>query len=122
VAVGTRVKITRTTWSEVLKRANFACEWNEGGDVCGLKDGEADPIGGGTVKLTPEHKTPHATNPDADRTDPDAWQALCGRHQVVTKNFWDHTTGKLNVYAIVQAAPREKKREIYDFLKEYFGD
>jgi len=36
------------------------------------------------------------------------------------KNYWDHATGKLNVYAIVQAAPEELKREIYEFLKEYF--
>lgn len=50
------------------------------------------------------------------------WQALCGRHQVVKKNYWDHTTGKLNVYAIIQAANEEEKRSIYRFLKEYFGD
>ena len=57
-----------------------------------------------------------------DVHDPAAWQALCGRHQVVKKNFWDHSTGKLNVYAIVQAAPRKVKREIYEFLTEFFGD
>jgi hypothetical protein len=38
-----------------------------------------------------------------DPSDPEEWQALCGRHQVMKNNYWDHTTGWLNVYAIVQA-------------------
>lgn len=41
---------------------------------------------------------------------------------VVKKNYWDHTTGKLNLHAIIQAAPEAEKRKIYDFLKSYFGD
>ena len=119
---GKRVKIKETTWKKVLDRAGLACEWNDGGQICGLKAGEKDPIGGGTVKLTPDHKRPHSVDPNADPDDPDAWQALCGRHQVVKKNFWDHSTGKMNVYAIVQAAPEEVKREVYAFLKDYFGE
>jgi hypothetical protein len=119
---GKRVKINPRTWKAVLERAGHACEWNEGGTSCGLRAGEIDPIGGGTVKLTADHKTPHATKPDADANDPDAWQALCGRHQVVKKNFWDHATGKLNAYAIIQAATEKDKREVYEFLRAYFGD
>jgi hypothetical protein len=121
VVAGKRVKISQKTWSEVLKRAGNACEWDDGGQKCGLKEGDKDPIGGGTVKLTADHKRPHSVDPKADPDDPDAWQALCGRHQVVKKNFWDHRTGKLNVYAIVQAAPETVKREVYNFLKDYFG-
>lgn len=120
-SAGKRVKINPKTWQAVLERAGHACEWKEGGQRCGLKAGDIDPIGGGTVHLTADHKTPHSTNPQADANDPNAWQALCGRHQVVKKNYWDHQTGKLNVYAIVQAAPDRVKREIYDFLREYFG-
>lgn len=119
---GKRVKIKPKTWQAVLTRASHACEWQDGGVRCGLKAGQIDPVGGGTVKLTADHKTPHAMNPDADADDPDAWQALCGRHQVVKKNFGDHATGKMNVYAIVQAASEKEKREVYDFLKKYFGD
>jgi hypothetical protein len=119
---GKRIKINPKTWRAVLLRASNACEWEEGGARCGLKIGAIDPIGGGTVKLTADHKTPHAINPDTDPHDPNAWQALCGRHQVVKKNFWDHGTGKLNAYAIVQAAGEETKREIYKFLKAYFGE
>jgi len=115
-----RVKIDPSTWVKVLERANCKCEWNEGGITCGLREGDIDPIGGGRVRLTPDHKTPHAMDPEIDPYDPDKWQALCGRHQVMKKNYWDHATGKLNVYAIVQAAPEELKREIYEFLKEYF--
>ena len=90
--------------------------------MCGLKAGERDPIGGGTVKLTPDHKAPHSTVGQIDPHDPDQWQALCGRHQVVKKNYWDHNTGWLNVYAIVQSASENEKRTIYEFLREYFGD
>lgn len=54
--------------------------------------------------------------------DVSAWQALCGRHQVMKKNYWDDATGKINVYAIVQAAPEREKRRVYDFLQQYFQD
>lgn len=118
---GKRVRPTDATWMAVLKRAGCACEWNEGGVVCGLKDGENDPVGGGRVKLTPDHKNPHSVNPDADPKDPRQWQALCGRHQVTKKNYWDTTTGKLNTYAIVQFATEPEKREVFYFLLSYFG-
>lgn len=119
---GKRLKIHHETWLEVLNRAGFCCEWSEDGKRCGLKSGDIDPVGGGRVKLTPDHKRPHAVDPAADPRNPDVWQALCGRHQVVKKNYWDHTTGWLNVYAIVQAASEPEKRQVYEFLKDYFGD
>jgi hypothetical protein len=118
---GKRVRPTDATWMAVLERAGCACEWNEGGMVCGLKDGENDPVGGGRVKLTPDHKNPHSVNPDADPKDPEQWQALCGRHQVTKKNYWDTTTGKLNAYAIVQFATEPEKREVFHLLLSYFG-
>jgi len=39
----------------------------------------------------------------------------------VKKNYWNNTTGKLNVYAIVQAAPQSEKMAVFLFLLEYFG-
>lgn len=72
------------------------------------------------MKLTPDHKRPHSIDPDSDPSDPDQWQALCGRHQVVKKNYWDNTTGKLNVYAVVQAAKEGEKLEVLRFLLDYF--
>jgi hypothetical protein len=119
---GTRVKPTPETWLSVLERASYRCEWNEGGVRCNLEDGEIDPVGGGTVKLTPDHKTPHAINAEVDPKNLDKWQALCGRHQVMKKNYWDDETGWLNVYAIVQAASVKEKKEVYKFLKNYFGE
>jgi hypothetical protein len=119
---GRRVTIKTATWKAVLERAGDRCEWEDGGVRCSLKAGDVDPIGGGTVRLTADHKRPHAVDPNTDPDDPNAWQALCGRHQVVKKNYWDHLTGKLNVYAIVQAAPDAVKREVYEFLRRYFGD
>lgn len=118
---GKRVRPADATWKIILERAQYSCEWNEGGERCGLKEGDIDPIGGGRVKLTPDHKSPHSLDPNSDPNDPSQWQALCARHQVVKKNYWDNTTGKLNVYAIVQAAPRSEKLAIFIFLLEHFG-
>jgi len=119
---GKRVRPDPETWAKVLERAGHRCEWIEGGIKCNLKEGEIDPIGGGTVRLTPDHKTPHSVNPKTDPRKPDRWQALCGRHQVMKKNYWDDRTGWLNVYAIVQASSEKEKREAYEFLKQYFGE
>jgi hypothetical protein len=118
---GRRRKISPATWRRVTERADNRCEWSDGDTVCGLRDGDIDPVSGGTVRLTPDHKSPHSKNADIDPEDPNQWQALCGRHQVMKKNFWDHTTGWLNVYAIVQAAPESEKRRVYEFLKRYFS-
>lgn len=116
-----RVRPTDGAWLAVLKRADHRCEWQEEGKACGLKAGEIDPVGGGTVKLTPDHKTPHATDAHADASDPEQWQALCGRHQVIKKNYWDDRTGWLNVGAIIQAASRQEKWQVFIFLLEHFG-
>jgi hypothetical protein len=116
-----RVRPTTGTWVAVLARAGHCCEWAEGGVACGLREGEADPLGGGRVHLTPDHKTPHAVDAAADPKDPDQWRALCGRHQVMKKNHWDNLTGKINAYAVVQAASAREKRNILRFLLKYFG-
>ena len=120
-SAGKRVVPTAVTWKAVLTRAADRCEWHEAGIYCGLKAGEIDPVGGGRVRLTADHKSPHSVNPNADPGDPNQWQALCGRHQVTKKNYWDNTTGKLNVYAIVQAASADDKNEAFLFLLDYYG-
>jgi len=79
-------------------------------------------VGGGTVKLTPDHKKPHSVDPSSDPEAPSMWDALCGRHQVMKKNFWDSSTGKMNYIAIVQAAPLEAKREMLVMLKAFFAE
>lgn len=117
-----RIKIDNSTWIEVLERAQYRCEWEDNGVRCNLKEGDIDQVGGGRVKLTPDHVTPHSVNYDIDPTDASKWQALCGRHQVIKKNYWNQNTGKINVYAIVQAASEAEKREVYEFLKDYFND
>ena len=110
------------TWAKVLADADHRCAWNEQGVVCGLKQGDTDPVGGGVVRLTPDHKKPHALHADADPDDPAKWQPLCGRHQVMKKNYWDDETGWLNVLAIVQSASEDQKRQVFEFLKEYFQE
>jgi len=116
-----RTRPNNKTWMAILKRAEYRCEWAEGNQVCGLHEGDVDPVGGGRVKLTPDHKNPHSLNSNADPVDPQQWQALCGRHQVTKKNYWDSTSGKMNTYAIVQFATRPEKEVVFKFLLEYFG-
>lgn len=116
-----RVQISAAAWATVLARSGRKCEWVDGQSICGLAEGAIDPVGGGRVVLTPDHKAPHSIAGGIDPGDASAWQALCGRHQVVKKNFWDDRSGKLNYYAIVQAAPHEEKERIFAMLREYFG-
>lgn len=116
-----RVLPSRKCWAAVIERANGCCEWVEDGQVCGLEAGEIDPVGGGTVKLTPDHLNPHSLNPNTDPDDPTQWQALCGRHQVMKKNYWDSSTGKINIEAILQSVNEKQKRAALDFLLRYYG-
>jgi hypothetical protein len=118
---GKRVRPTPACWKSVIERAGNKCEWTQDGQHCGLMHGELDHIGGGTVKLTPDHMTPHSINPNTDPANSRQWQALCGRHQVMKKNFWDETTGKINVLAILQAASTSQKKVALQFLLDYFG-
>ena len=117
-----RTRPNAATWNRVLDEHGHRCAWSDGGIICDLREGDIDPVGGGTVRLTPDHKTPHALHAEADPKDPTKWQPLCGRHQVMKKNYWDDETGWLNVVAIVQSSSQEQKRLVYDFLKRYFGD
>jgi len=118
---GRRVLPTKTCWDQVLLRANHKCEWAEDGQKCGLAEGLIDPVGGGTVKLTPDHVTPHSINPNSDPGDSKQWLALCGRHQVMKKNYWDSSSGKINVVGILQSVNRAQKKNALDFLLQYFG-
>jgi hypothetical protein len=115
-----RVLPTTECWKAVLARASHKCEWTEDGQKCGLAAGELDPIGGGTVKLTPDHVTPHSIDPNTDTTDAKQWLALCGRHQVMKKNYWDSGTGKINVIGILQGVSAKQKLEALEFLLQYF--
>ena len=119
---GRRTRPTAGAWQSSLESARFRCAWEQDGQLCGLRSGDVDPIGGGTVRLTPDHKRPHSLNPDVDPDDPSAWQPLCGRHQVMKRNYWDDETGWLDVVAIAQAASESEKRRLYDFLRSYFDD
>ena len=74
-------------WENVLDNYNHKCAWTEGGIRCPLQSGDVDPVGDGTVKLTPDHKTPHAIYDSVDEWDLAEWQPLCWRHQVMKKNY-----------------------------------
>jgi hypothetical protein len=117
-----RVYPSKDCWAKVISRSGNACEWSEDGQRCNLDAGAIDSIGGGTVKLTPDHMTPHSVNPNSDPDNPEQWQALCGRHQIMKKNFWDTASGKVNLVAILQASSRSQKLEALTFLKNFFGE
>ena len=119
---GRRMRPNAAVWQKVLEAHDYRCAWAEGGVVCRLRQGDVDPVGGGTVRLAPDHKMPHAVYAEIDPKDPTKWQPLCGRHQVMKKNYWDDETGWLNVMAIVQSASESQKREVYEFLRTYFDD
>ena len=38
------------------------------------------------------------------------------------KNYWDDESGWLNVVAIIQHASKDQKREVFEFLKQYFAN
>ena len=117
-----RIRPTRRAWLAVLERARDSCEWDEDGLRCGLKAGEADPVGGGTVRLTPDHMNPHSLSAAPDPDDIAAWRALCGRHQVMKKNYWDNSTGKINYLGLIQAASAQDKQQVYELLRTYFAE
>ena len=117
---GGRTKPTKATWDTILKQAGYRCVWQEDGISCRLRQGDIDPVGGGTVRLTPDHKSPHSIQSEIDPKDPSKWQPLCGRHQVMKKNYWDDETGKLNVIAIIQSSSNTQKKEAFQFLENYF--
>lgn len=119
--INRRVRPHDKVWLQILEKANYSYEWVEDGIRCGLEDGQIDLIGGGTVKLILDHKSPHSINIETETDDPNQWRVLWGRHQVMKKNFWDDSTGKINVYAIVQAASEQEKRNVFSFLAKYFG-
>jgi len=88
-------------------------------DGCTLKEGDIDPIGGGTVRLQVDHKTAH-DHDDYDGDNIENYQLLCGRHNVTKKNLWDDQTGKINIRAVLQFISREEKQVAFDWLKSYF--
>ncbi len=119
--VNRRMRPTASCWAAILQRAGGACEWDEDGSRCQLKEGDYDPIGGGTVHLTPDHNVPHSLGETPNPDNPSHWRPLCGRHQVMKKNFWDSVTGRINYVGIIQAAKIEDKRLVYQLLKDYFA-
>jgi len=102
---------------EQLLQINPACEY----PGCYLKEGDIDPIGGGTVRLQVDHKTAH-NHDDNGNHELSNFQLLCGRHNVTKKNLWDDQTGKLNIRAILQFISKEEKQIAHLWLLEYFKE
>ena len=90
------------------------------GPGVGSLRGATDPVGGGTVVLTADHRSPHSL-PDGQWTGTlEDWQTLCARHQQEKKNFIDDRTGRKNLRELVRAAGKEEKRLIFEDLNAYF--
>lgn len=113
-----RVTLSRYEREKLFEQDGWTCQW----EGCGLKKGDIDPVGGGTVVLTADHKSPHSLRNGTWTGTLDDWQTLCARHQQEKKNFIDDRTGRKNVRELVRSSPREIKEEVYLDLKAYFGD
>jgi 5-methylcytosine-specific restriction endonuclease McrA len=98
---------------KVKERANYTCDW----EGCGLKEGEIDKVSGATVKLQVDHIDPHSLDGSDDIEN---YQALCGRHQVVKKNFFSGKENVPNVLELVRNSGVKEKEEAYKFLDGYF--
>jgi len=113
-----REYLTPDEKARLLERDGHRCQW----PGCFLSAGDIDPIGGGTVVLTADHRSPHSL-PDGKWTGTlDDWQTLCARHQQEKKNFIDDRTGRKNLRELVRAAGKAEKRQIYEDLKAYFRE
>lgn len=99
-------------------RDKETCMW----PGCGLRKGDIDPVGGGTVVLTADHVSPHSLPGGHWTGTLSDWQTLCARHQQEKKNFVDDRTGRKNVLELVRVSGKATKLEVYEFLKKYFKD
>lgn len=122
-ATPTRVAKPREHLTEAERALLFArdehrCQW----PGCGLSSGAVDPVGGGTVVLTADHRSPHSLAGGVWTGTLEDWQTLCARHQQEKKNFFDDRTGRKNLRELVRSAGREEKALIYGDLKAYFGE
>lgn len=113
-----RAHLSATERSKLFERDGYCCQW----PGCLLKAGAIDPIGGGTVVLTADHRTPHSLPGGQWTGTLDDWQTLCARHQQEKKNFIDDRTGRKNLRELVRAASAKEKRVIFEDLKAYFGE
>lgn len=102
---------------ELFERDGYACQWPD----CELRHGDTDPVGGGKVVLTADHRSPHSL-PGSNWTGTlEDWQTLCARHQQDKKNLIDDRTGRRNVRELVRVAGEDVKRQIYEDLMTYFN-
>jgi hypothetical protein len=102
---------------KLFTRDKHCCQWPD----CSLVAGATDPIGGGTVVLTADHRSPHSLVDGQWTGTLDDWQTLCARHQQEKKNFIDDRTGRKNLRELVRSAGKAEKRLIFEDLKAYFG-
>lgn len=113
-----RAVLSKVDREALLERDQRTCQW----PACGLREGDTDPVGGGTVVLTADHKSPHSGESSNWTGTLDDWQILCARHQQEKKNFIDDRTGRKNVRELVRTAPRSVKLQIREDLAKYFSE
>ncbi len=113
-----RAHLTPDERTRLFARDGQRCQW----PGCSLPAGATDPVGGGTVVLTADHKSPHSLAGGLWTGTLDDWQTMCARHQQEKKNFIDDRTGRRNLRELVRAASKGEKRLIFDDLKAYFGE
>lgn len=113
-----RAHLSSKERSALFARDDYRCQWPD----CHLAARAIDPVGGGTVVLTADHKSPHSLPSGQWTGTLDDWQTLCARHQQEKKNFIDDRTGRKNLRELVRAASRAEKLHIFEDLKAYFTE
>ena len=112
--VNQREPISADVRRQVIERDKH-CMW----PGCTLKNGDIDPVSGGTVRLQVDHVDPHSLGPQGPG--PSAlsrYQALCPRHQVEKKNL--RKSSGFNVLEVVRNASLADKKLAYEFLRQFF--
>ncbi len=112
-----RARLRKADLKALFERDSYTCQWPD----CTLRKGQTDPVGGGRVVLTADHRSPHSL-PNAKWTGTlEDWQTLCARHQQKKKNLIDDRTGRKNLRELVRNAKRTVKLQIFEDLTAYFG-
>lgn len=111
-----RAHLSTKEREELFQRDDWMCQW----PGCELRQGTIDPVGGGSVVLTADHRSPHSLLEQRWTGTLEDWQTLCTRHQQEKKNFIDDRTGRRNLRELVRCASRAEKRLIFEDLQAYF--
>jgi hypothetical protein len=110
--------ITTEQRQRILQRDNYMCQYlNQEGKICGLKKGDPHPYNPKKrVNLQIDHIIPitlGGSNSDENL------RAFCNFHNALRANLY-LADGTVDVLMLVRKLPLAAKREVYEYLKQFF--